>query len=65
MTKNPSEPLRGDALWKARRAEISKSNDAAQKKGRAERETRDQAQAQRRREAERREFADLPVQPEP
>ena len=63
--KNDQEPLRGDAAWKARKAEIAKNNDSAQRRGREQRSAADAVVQARRADAERREFADLPVQPEP
>jgi hypothetical protein len=46
--------LRGEAAWKAHKARISASNDAARKAGRAEREHRELAEAARRLAEERR-----------
>jgi hypothetical protein len=66
MTKKTStEPLRGDAAWRAHKAEVAKNNDAAQRRGREERSVQDAAVADRRRAAERRELNDLPEQPTP
>jgi hypothetical protein len=64
MTKQPSEPLRGNAAWQAERQRISQRNDAAQARGREERAVRDEAVASRRREAERHERENLPTQPQ-
>ena len=65
MAKNEQEALRGDAAWKAHKSQVAKSNDAAQRKGREQRAAADAEVQARRAAAERREMADLPVQPEP
>ncbi|HEX8105716.1 MAG TPA: hypothetical protein VF533_24080 [Solirubrobacteraceae bacterium] len=61
--KPPSEPLRGEAAYLARKAEIAKRNDAAQARGAVRREERDTRGAERRLAAERREATNLPEQP--
>ena len=58
-------PLRGPAAYKALTDSVSKNNDAAQKRGRAERAARDAHTQAKRRAAEEREFSSLPEQPEP
>ena len=58
-------PLRGRDAYKAHTDAVAKNNDAAQKRGRAERAARDAADAARRRDADARELSNLPVQPEP
>ena len=66
MAKNDNkEPLRGDAAFRAFKAQVAKNNDAAQRRGREQRAAVDAQVAHRRAAAERAEFADLPVQPEP
>ena len=61
----PSEPLRGDAAWRAQRAQVAKNNDAAYARARAERDAKSARVAAARRAADKRENASLPVQPEP
>lgn len=63
--KKTTEPLTGDAAWRAHKKDITDRNDAAQKKGRAEREARDAVVREQRMAAERRERANLPTQPRP
>jgi hypothetical protein len=63
MTK-PSEPLRGEAAWKAAKKEIAERNEAAYARGRRERAARDAARVSRRREEQRKANLDLPVRPE-
>lgn len=65
MAKNNEEPLRGDAAYRAFKAQVAKNNDAAQRRGREQRAQADAETAKKRAAAERREMADLPVQPEP
>ena len=65
MAKSNEEPLRGDAAYRAFKAQVAKNNDAAQRRGREKRERVDAETAKKRAAAERREMADLPVQPEP
>jgi hypothetical protein len=60
-----SPPLRGDAAWRAQKAEIAKRNDAARAGGAARRAEQDEKSAQRRYEEDRRERTDLPEQPRP
>ena len=64
MTQDKNASLSGDAKWQAERKQVSDNNDAAYKRARKEREERDAVVHARRRDAERREFADLPSQPE-
>jgi len=63
--KEPSEPLRGEAAYRAQRAEIAKNNDAAYARGRSRRAAKDAEAAQRRVADDRAERDRLPVQPEP
>jgi hypothetical protein len=65
MNKKPDEPLRGEARYTAEKRAIAERNEAAFKRGRAERTARDAAADDRRRAAERRESDQLPVQPTP
>ena len=65
MTRQPEEPLRGDAAWRAQRAAIAKNNDAAYARARARRDAQGAEAAAERRAADRREMESLPVQPEP
>jgi hypothetical protein len=62
MSKDETAP-RGEAAWKAAKADIAKRNDAARARGREERSAREAADRDRRRRVELREFADLPRQP--
>jgi hypothetical protein len=55
-----TEPLRGDAAWKAAKKTVSERNDAAYARGRQERLARDAARVSRRREEERQANHDLP-----
>jgi len=61
----PSQPLRGDAAWRAARAEIAKRNEAVHARAKRERTDRDAAAAAKRRLDEQREMETLPVQPHP
>jgi hypothetical protein len=63
MSKQPSEPLRGDAAWKAAKQRVSDNNEAAYARGRKDRMARNVQVADQRRAAERRENASLPTQP--
>jgi hypothetical protein len=54
------QPLRGDAAWRARKAEIARRNDAARKVGAERRDQERQAAADRRRAHDRRERESLP-----
>jgi len=59
----PTEPLRGDAAWKAAKKEIAERNEAAYARGRRERADRDAARVTRRRQEERAANRSLPTQP--
>lgn len=63
MKKPPTEPLRGDAAYKAQRAEIDKRNNAARARGAARREAMAVTHAQEQRDAAREDAANLPQQP--
>lgn len=63
MTKSPSEPLRGEAAWRATKDAIAKRNDEARARGAKERDARSARAKLERRELERRELADLPRPP--
>jgi hypothetical protein len=65
MTKNPDQHLRGDAAWKAAKAEVAQRNDAARARGGKLRAATDAAQLASRRAADARDREDLPVQPRP
>jgi hypothetical protein len=60
---NPTEPLRGEAAWKAAKKEIADRNEAAYARGRKERAVRDAARVTRRRQEERVANRSLPSQP--
>jgi hypothetical protein len=62
MSKS-TEPLRGDAAYKAAKKEIADRNEAAYARGRRERTARDAARAVSRREEERDANRSLPKQP--
>ena len=63
--KPPTEPLRGDAAWRAQRAEIAKRNEAAHARALREREARSEQLAAQRARDDRREQAMYPEQPHP
>jgi hypothetical protein len=65
MADTSKQPLRGDAAYRAFKAQVAKNNDAAQRRGRERRAAADAVVAERQAAAERRELDDLPVQPEP
>jgi hypothetical protein len=65
MPKNPDKPLRGEAAWKAAKAEIAQRNDAARTRGRQQRAASEAAELARRRAADAHEREHLPVQPRP
>ena len=65
MTKNPDQPLRGEAAWEAAQAEMAQRNDAARARGGKMRAAKEAATLARRRAADARERANLPVQPRP
>jgi hypothetical protein len=58
MTKS-SEPLRGEAAWKAAKKEIADRNEAAYARGRRRRAASDAALVARRQEEERQETLSL------
>ena len=64
-SSNKDPALRGDAAYRAFKAQVAKNNEAAQRRGRERRAAVDAVIAERRAAAERRELADLPVQPQP
>jgi hypothetical protein len=65
MAQKTSEPLTGDAAFRAAKARVEKANEAAYARGRAERAA-DAADAALRRRAEERESrTNLPTQPHP
>jgi ribosomal protein S21 len=65
MAKDNDEPLRGDAAYRAFKAQVAKNNDAAQRRGREQRAEVDAATQKKKAAAERQEMSNLPVQPEP
>lgn len=65
MTKNPDQPLRGEAAWKAAQAEMAQRNDAARARGGKLRAADEAAKLARRRAADAREREHLPEQPRP
>lgn len=65
MAKTNDEPLRGDAAYRAFKAQVAKNNDAAQRRGREQRAAGDLATQKKKAAAERHEMSNLPVQPEP
>ena len=63
MKKQPTEPLRGEAAWKAEKQRISARNEEAYARGRKERAARTLAKATRVSEQEREANRSLPRQP--
>ncbi len=61
--KQPDQPLRGDAAWRATLSDIATRNRAAQKVGAAERAAREAVQADGRRASMRAEAASRPKPP--
>ncbi len=45
MTDKPTQPLRGEAAWRAEKQEIAKRNDAARAAGTRKRATKDATSA--------------------
>lgn len=60
MSPKSDTPLRGEAAWKAARAEIAKKNAAAWEQGRKHRAARNAEATARRVEEERQERASVP-----
>lgn len=65
MTDKQTEPLRGEAAWRAQRAEIAKRNDAVRARAEREKVARNEAAVTERLRKERRERESLPEQPHP
>jgi hypothetical protein len=63
MSKPPSQPLRGDAAFRASIAAIAKRNQAAQAEAGRRREAKDVALVREAAKRERLEARDLPRQP--
>jgi hypothetical protein len=63
MSKPPSQPLRGDAAFRASIAAIAKRNQAAQAEAGRKREAKDNALVREAAKRERLEARDLPRQP--
>lgn len=57
------QPLRGDAAWRAQKAEIDRRNDVARKAGAERRDHERQIAADRERASDRRERESLPTPP--
>jgi hypothetical protein len=57
--KKPTEPLRGEAAWKAAKKEVSDRNEAAYARGRRQRAARHAAWVARHQEDERQSNLDL------
>jgi hypothetical protein len=65
MTKNSDQPLRGDAAWKAAKAEMAQRNDAARARGGKMRAASEATKLARSRAADAREREHRPEQPRP
>ncbi|HEV2812000.1 MAG TPA: hypothetical protein VGW10_02010 [Solirubrobacteraceae bacterium] len=65
MTDKSAPPLRGEAAWKAEKQRIADRNEAAYKRGAAQRASSEARTEERRRAAAREQDAHLPVQPHP
>jgi hypothetical protein len=65
MTREPDQPLRGEAAWIASKAEIAQRNDAARARGSKLRESREAERLVSRRAADAREREHRPEQPRP
>ena len=63
MAKTPTEPLRGEAAYRARKAEIAKRNERACADGAARRAAKEATISERAVAAERAERASFPSQP--
>ena len=63
MTKDPPQPLRGDAAWRAEKDRVAQRNEDAYKRGREQRAAQYELAKTRERAAQRREDAEMPHQP--
>jgi len=63
MTKNSEQPLRGEAAWRAAKADIEQRNDAACARAGKLRDAREAAELARRSAADARANEHLPQQP--
>jgi hypothetical protein len=63
QAKAPTEPLRGEAAWRAAKLAISERNKAAHARGREERARKDAEFEASRRAAEKRDRAERPAIP--
>jgi hypothetical protein len=63
MSQETSEPLRGEAAYRAAKQRIEKANEAAYARGREERAADAAEAATRRRQTERQGMKNLPTQP--
>jgi hypothetical protein len=61
----PAEPLRGEAAFRARKAEIAKRNESARADGATRRAAREARISEQRLADDRRDRANLPRQPHP
>jgi hypothetical protein len=64
MSSDEFTPPRDDAAWKAAKKRVAERNEAAYARARQERAAHDEAVRKRQLAAERREFANLPTQPD-
>jgi hypothetical protein len=62
-SKQPGEPLRGDAAWRAELKEINRRNDAARAAGQRRRAVKDASAMEAAARLARREARDMPDQP--
>jgi hypothetical protein len=65
MKNPPTEPLRGEAAWRANKIAIAKRNEEARARECAARATREAKMIERGAVADRLEASNLPVQPHP
>jgi len=63
--RQPAEPLRGEAAFRARKAEIAKRNDSARADGAVRRAAKEARISERLLADARRERSSLPRQPDP
>jgi hypothetical protein len=63
--RTPAAPLRGEAAYRARKAEIAKRNESAQAEGAARRAAREARLTEQRNASARKERSSLPHQPHP
>jgi hypothetical protein len=63
MSEKPTQPLRGEAAWRAQKQEIAKRNDAARAAGMRERATKDATSVAEATERAQREMRGLRARP--